>query len=148
VIRTEGAIVEKVLEESIDTQAILDRMAEVRYDLDEDVQEIVEGARDMSQWRSYVRNYPWLCLGGALALGYLIVPRLTRGMKPDPHVQVELASPQPLPPTPASPLTEVRSMLLEFVGNLVMRGASAYALQQVDKLFATQADKSQQNVRP
>jgi hypothetical protein len=39
--------VANVIHDSVETQAILQRMADVRYDLDEDVQEIVEGARDM-----------------------------------------------------------------------------------------------------
>jgi hypothetical protein len=39
--------VEKVMHESLETQTILQRMEEVRCDLDEGVQEIVEGARDM-----------------------------------------------------------------------------------------------------
>ena len=64
---------------SPETQAIRQRMEEVRCDLDEDVQEIVEGARDMGEWRSYVRTYPWVCLGAALAVGYLIVPRRLLG---------------------------------------------------------------------
>jgi hypothetical protein len=39
-------------------------------------------------------------------------------------------------------------MLLAFVGNLVMRGVSAYALRQAGKLFATQAANSSEDNQP
>lgn len=68
---------EQALSNSPATTAIRQRMKEVRQELDEDVQEIVEGARDLRDWRSYVRSYPWVCLGAAVAVGYLIVPRRT-----------------------------------------------------------------------
>jgi hypothetical protein len=61
--------------EPAETQAILDRMEAVRCELDEDVQEIVEGARVMGKWRYYVRTYPWICLGAVVVGGYLLVPR-------------------------------------------------------------------------
>jgi hypothetical protein len=60
--------------------------------LDEDVQEIVEGAREIGQWRTYVRSYPWVCLGAALAMGYLIVPRRSLGKQPDARTLAELAN--------------------------------------------------------
>src|SRR5204862_1593242 len=28
-----------------------------------------------TDWRHYVRKYPWLCLGATAAAGYLLVPR-------------------------------------------------------------------------
>ncbi len=40
---------ENVLHDSFETKAIRRRMEEVRGDLDEDVQKIVDGARDMGQ---------------------------------------------------------------------------------------------------
>jgi hypothetical protein len=137
--------VENVMHESLDTQAILQRMEEVRCDLDEDVQEIVEGARVMGKWRYYVRTYPWICLGAALAAGYLIVPRRAFGMQPIAQTPAELANPSLLVTPPQG---NARGMLLAFVGNLVMRGVSSYALQQAGKLFANQAAKSQQDDQP
>ena len=75
---------------SHETKAIRQRMEEVRCDLDQDVQGIVEGARDMRDWRSYVRSYPWVCVGAAVAVGYLLVPRRPAAMQPDAVALAEL----------------------------------------------------------
>ena len=136
------------MHESLETQAILQRMEEVRCDLDEDVQEIVEGARVMGKWRYYVQNYPWICLGAALAGGYLIVPRAWR-RQPAAQTPAELANPSRLLVTPYSPPKGgARGALLAFVGSLVLRGVSSYALQQAGKLFAAQAAPFPHNDQP
>jgi len=138
--------VEKALHNSPVTQAIRQRMEEVRCDLDEDVQEIVEGARDMGAWRSYVRTYPWVCLGAALAVGYLIVPRRSFGMQHRAQVLAESANPSRSPTTSHLPAKgSLPGMLLTLVGNLAMRSVSSYALQQADKLFSTQPAKPLQD---
>jgi hypothetical protein len=138
--------VANVIHDSVETQAILQRMADVRYDLDEDVQGIVEGARDMSQWRSYVRTYPCWCLGGALALGYLLVPRRAQVASPGAQNLPPMASPLRTEASIAPLMGQAGGMLLALVGNLAMRAVSAYAIQQADKLFASQAAKAGQSV--
>ena len=130
---------ENLLHESPATHAILQRMEEVRCDVDEDVQEIVEGARDMGKWRYYVRSYPWLCLGAALAVGYLIVPRRSIGPQPNSAKPDDVANASHLHQPPASTLSgNVRGVLVPFVGNLVMRAVTAYVGQQAGKLFANE----------
>lgn len=139
----------KVMYESLESQAILQRMEEVRCDLDEDVQEIVEGTRVMGKWRYYVKTYPWICLGAALAVGYLIVPRRTGGMQPDTETLAELANQSHLLATShLSSKGKVRGILLPLAGNLVMRAVSAYVGQQAGKLFATHTAKSTQDAQP
>ena len=51
------------------------RMAQIRRELHEDVKGVVEGAEAATDWRRYVRNYPWATTGLALAIGYLVIPR-------------------------------------------------------------------------
>ena len=57
------------MQDSPETQAILRRMEEVRCDLDEGAQEIAESAHDLIEWRHYVKNYPWICVGAACTIG-------------------------------------------------------------------------------
>lgn len=65
-------------------------MRQVRYEMGDDVQGIVESARLMADWQYYVRSYPWLCLGIAVAAGYIVVPNRLHVVKPDPKDLVEL----------------------------------------------------------
>jgi hypothetical protein len=67
------------------------QMREIRAELRDDVQELVVSANKMADWTSYVTAYPWLCVGAALAAGYLIVPQRAVVMRPDAEALVELA---------------------------------------------------------
>ena len=83
-----------------ETNAIRHRMEEVRCELDQDVQGIVERARDLRDWRSYVRSYPWVCVGAAVAVGYLLVPRRPAAMQPNAETLAELVEAEPFAKTP------------------------------------------------
>ena len=131
---------------SHDTKAIRQRMEEMRCDLDEDVQGIVEGARDMRDWRSYVKTYPWVCVGAAMAVGYLLVPRRPASMQPDVEALAELVKQNCLAATPfVTPAGKARGLLLRCAGNLVMQGVSAYVGQQTRKLLPPQGCSSPQD---
>jgi len=67
------------------------QMREIRAELRDDVQELVVSANKMADWTQYVTAYPWLCVGAALAAGYLIVPQRAVVMRPDAEAMVELA---------------------------------------------------------
>lgn len=137
------------MRDSPETNAIRRRMEDVRCDLDEDVQVIVEGARGMADWRSYVKSYPWVCLGAALAVGYVIVPRRPKEMQPDAAMLAELAKQSRLlAASQVPPQGKASGILLALVGSLVMRGVSSFVGQQADKLFAKQAAKPQPNDQP
>lgn len=69
------------MQDSQETQAILRRMEEVRCDLDEGAKEIAESARDMGEWRHYVKNYPWVSVGVACVIGYAVIPRHRLGYR-------------------------------------------------------------------
>ena len=54
------------------------KMAQIRRDLHADVQGVVQGAEAATDWRRFIRSYPWASMGVALAIGYVIVPRRHR----------------------------------------------------------------------
>jgi hypothetical protein len=133
-----GQAVEVIPNDSPVTLAIRLRMDQVRSDLDEDVQEIVEGARDMGQWRHYVKSYPWVCAGLAVAAGYLIVPRRAVGMLRDSSALAQLASQGgQLATSHLLAKGSVGGKLLELAADLALRGISRYVAQQAGNLFAT-----------
>jgi hypothetical protein len=131
---------------SDETKVIRQRMEVVRRDLDQDVQEIVEGARDLRDWRSYVKSYPWVCAGAALAVGYLIVPRHRVAMQPDAETLAELVKRSHLATTPPrTPIGMARDLLLRGVGNLLMQSVTSYVQLRAGKLFDPPAASTPQD---
>lgn len=108
-------------------------MRRVRRELNVEVQEIVEQARDLADWRYYVGRYPWICLGGAAALGYLLVPARV-------VVEHTLANrePPPAPPpritAPAAPswMGGVVSSLASAATSAVVQGGTALLRRQLE----------------
>ena len=76
---------------SHEAEEIQRQMREIRAELRDDVQELVVSANKMADWTQYVNAYPWLCVGAALAAGYLVVPQRAVIMRPDAGALVELA---------------------------------------------------------
>lgn len=50
-------------------------MARIRREVGEDVEGLAVSAGRVFDWRQQVRDRPWLFMGVAVAVGYLIVPR-------------------------------------------------------------------------
>jgi hypothetical protein len=57
-----------------DAERIRRQMQDVRQDMGAEVVDLVRGARQLTDWRHYVRQHPWACVGGAFALGFLVSP--------------------------------------------------------------------------
>ena len=137
------------MQDSPETQAILRRMEEVRCDLDEGAQEIAESAHDMVDWRHYVKNYPWICMGAACAIGYAIVPRRRLGLRKVNRTMAELADHSRLLTKSHSPSTSgVRSAVLMFAGNLLWQSALLYATRKANQYFATHSVRSPPEDQP
>ena len=66
--------------------AVQARMQGIRCDIDQGLEDVSASARSMVDWKYYVKTYPWVCLGTAVALGFLIVP------KRDPAIHARLAT--------------------------------------------------------
>lgn len=61
----------------IEIDQVRRRMAEIRQRLHQDVSGVVGRAGRAFDWRSHARDYPWLIVGVAFGLGYLIAPHTT-----------------------------------------------------------------------
>jgi hypothetical protein len=80
-------------------------MRAVRSAADVDVQTIVdraktltERAKTLTDWHYYVRNYPLWCTAGAVAVGFLLVPRLRKAVPFDAALLHKLLSAKQLSP--------------------------------------------------
>lgn len=138
-LKGRGTEVDMMMHEPRDTDEIRRRMEEVRCDLVQDVQEIVDDARDLRDWRYYVKTYPSVCLGTALAVGYLIVPRRMR-VRADVQTLTELAKQSQSLATPKLPLiSSARSMVLSLAGKMAMRSILSYIERRAGGLLEPQA---------
>jgi hypothetical protein len=130
------------------------RMAQIRRDLHADVQGVVEGAEAATDWRRYVRSYPWATLGLALTVGYLVVPRRPRTPAPIPIPMAPAIASGSLPaeaPRLAEPEKEKgkgKSLLGAAFGMLApiaFRAAQGYALQFAEQWLARKMAEQVQN---
>jgi hypothetical protein len=124
--------------------AIQGQMAKIRSDLHADVRGIVENARVITDWKYYVRRYPWASVAGAAALGYLVVPRRLELLRPDPATLAELAktnrlvvNPQPDPKPRGGAMTS----LFTFLANTLVRTAVGYMGQNAGKILRAQMER-------
>src|SRR5262245_54355091 len=121
------------------------RMHEVRSELGENVEELVESARTITDWHYYVERYPWLCIGAAVALGYVVIPRRMPVVNLDADAVLELAKKKQLVLKPGKKNPEKRSWragFLSLLANAAIRGAMTYmnhrsAAQSKDSAFRT-----------
>jgi hypothetical protein len=121
------------------------RMARIRRELHEDVREVVASAEAVTDWRRYIRMYPWAALGVTVAVGYLIVPRKHKPV-PIPvavPVPVEAAEVREAAPRDKEKAKEPQrkgliGMALGFVAPIAMRAAQGYAAQYLEAWIAQQ----------
>jgi hypothetical protein len=61
-----------------DVDEIRQQMAQIRHDMHYDVSNVVSDVENVMDWRSSIRNHPYIALGLGLAVGYLVVPKRRR----------------------------------------------------------------------
>jgi hypothetical protein len=120
-------------------------MREVRCELGEDVEEFVESARTMTDWHYYFERYPWVCIGAAVALGYVVVPKKSSIINLDADAVLELAKKKQLVIKPEKKNPDKRSWrasLVSLMASAALKGAMAYMRHRSttnsnDNFFAT-----------
>ncbi len=129
---------------------ILRRMAQIRREMHEDVVEVVQGAEAVTDWRRYVRMYPWAAVGAAAAVGFLIVPKRRRSVPADVARQADLAAVrealQRAPEERAETGEKKRRKSLVAAGlgmlaPLVWRAAQNYAMAYLEQWILQQQQK-------
>lgn len=117
-------------------ESVRARMQQLRCEIDGDMEDMAASARTMLDWKHYVKAYPWVCLGAAAALGFLIVPKRSRARRPDLAAPTEMARTGHLAvkPAPAAAHAWIDA-LLAAVANIAMREATAYLGQSAGKFL-------------
>ena len=71
---------------------VRDEMAALRNEVSTDVSGVLGSARELADWRYYVRRFPWQCLSVATLAGFWLVPRRAEVITPDPDALLDLAA--------------------------------------------------------
>ena len=135
------------MNEPLTSDDIRRQMADLRSQMDDEVDQVIENAHTLGDWKFYVRKYPWWCLAGAAVVGYAVVPRRLELIAPDADALAELAERNRLviksrpDAHPAKATSNWKSTLMR----TVMRTAISYAGRRlgeflVDGLAGKQGD--------
>ena len=117
------------------------RMQQLRCEIDGDVEDMAASARNVVDWKHYVKTYPWVCLGTAAALGFLIVPKRSAALHPDLASLTELEKTGHLAAAPAPTATRgLVDALLATVASIAARKAIGFLGQSVANLLGTVGD--------
>lgn len=127
------------------------QMREVRVELRDDVQDLMNKAHNMGDWTSYVKAYPWLCVGAAAVAGYFLVPVRPLIVHPDPEALFKLAKEHKLVMKPEDRPSQKKkgglvSQLVSMAAAAALQGGLKIATQQLTHAM-TSAAQSHSNGR-
>jgi hypothetical protein len=116
-------------------------MQQIRCEMDQDLEQMVASARSMVDWKHYVKTYPWVCLGTAAALGFLIVPKRSTAIHPDLATLTELAKTGHPVAEPAPAATRgLADALLTTVASIAVRKGIELLGQSAARFLGRAAD--------
>lgn len=123
------------------------RMAELRRELECDVREVTRGAQVITDWKFYVRKFPWAVAGAALVAGYILIPKRRAIIKPDADTIAELVKQKKIrvesvTPDPNKPGV-VKSLVMMGLTWAVRNGIQ-YATQQMAAAAQNRASAAHQ----
>jgi len=112
------------------------RMQGIRCEIDQDLQDVSASARSMVDWKHYVKTYPWVCMGAAAALGFLIVPKRSTPTSADVPAPSEPATTgQPVVNAAPTAARGVVDALVGAIAGIAVREAIAYVGKNAEKLW-------------
>jgi hypothetical protein len=118
-------------------------MRTIRRELGNDVEELVEHAERLMDWKYYVQRYPWASVGAAALLGYFLIPQRIVTLPTDEHTLARLADRLPVYTKPSAEQKKKQQSMLGWLVSMgtgmAMRAAGAYLSQQLGKIVAQQS---------
>ena len=117
--------------------AVRARMQGIRCDIDQGLEDVSASARNMVDWKHYVKTYPWVCLGTAAALGFLIVPKRATAINAGLATPAELAKSGQRVIHSAPAARGWIDSLVTSVASLALREGTAYLGRSAARLLGT-----------
>jgi hypothetical protein len=137
-----------------EAEAIQRRMAEIRRELHENVREVVASAEAVTDWRRYIRMYPWVALVAAAAVGYVLVPRRRKAVPVTLATESDVAKVRETAGEAAETVKKERKKGLLAAGlgllaPVAARAIQGYAVSYLENWIAQlQAQQAAQGARP
>ncbi len=119
-------------------------MEQLRSDLGQQMDETVEKARTLLNWRHYVRTYPWTAVAVAAAAGFMIAPRGAKRCRAAWDGESQVGSKgRGTSQSERTAMVEggLAAVVANTVGSALTRGMANYLAQQVEKWVATRSAK-------
>lgn len=126
-----------------ESNQIREQMARIRRDLNEDVEAVVENAKELTDWRGFVRRHPILSVGAAAVVGFVVVPNRLNVISPSADTLEKLAKKNRLVVKAKPDVKRQAGMvspLLNLIGGAMMRTAFTMAGQHISKAVAATSD--------
>jgi len=106
------------------------QLAAARASLSRDAQAVASDARTLVDWRHHLRAHPWLAVGGAAAVGFLLAPRRRRKSAANDVSPAQAAAQQAAPSTIEPPKARVMAAsLATTVATMMLRQSASIAGQ-------------------
>lgn len=131
----------KVLPMDDSAEEIRREMALTRQRVRAEVTEVVEGARQLADWRFYPRQFPWATVGAATALAFVAVPKRARIVRPDSETLEKLVRDHKLlleaKAAEAPERKGVGAAMAATLGSALLRFGLQYATRQIGQRLNT-----------
>jgi hypothetical protein len=111
------------------------RMAQVRRAVVWDVEETTTAAKRLTDWRYYVRQFPWATAAAVAAVGFLLVPRKRERPLVDESALAKMVAEKRVVVIPQKAESTKRSAISS-IGGLVAAAAARAAMNYVTHHFA------------
>jgi hypothetical protein len=111
-------------------------MAITRRRVRAEVGEVFDGARQLTDWRFYTRQFPWALVGGAAVVGYALIPRKLELPAPAVKPLERLLGRGNLPVEATSARTRKRQILGSLLGTTgwaIMKFGLAFAGREIGR---------------
>jgi hypothetical protein len=131
-----------------DVDVLRERMSYLRSRISADAAAMASSARKLTDWRYHFRKMPWVAIGGAAAVGFLVVPRkqpvVERAADLTQEKLIELARAINPSAMPKQRSFSLGRMLLSSVGGPIAKAAAGLVASQVAAVMASRAAASQE----
>lgn len=106
------------------------RMSQLRSELRADVSRTSAAAKQLTDWRYYVRQFPWASAGTVAALGFMLVPRKRERPLVDQDALEKMVAENRVVVLPQKPIVSKKTVVGS-IGGLLLAAATRAAMSYV-----------------